>query len=71
MSSSEDRVKAQLEVSLDELQSLYYDAGWNAVLDELNNAITEKQWVNDQRAVEVLTEFRSRVADLAESVEDE
>lgn len=64
-------MKARLEVSLDELQSLSYDAGWNAVLDELNSAITEKHQAGDRIAVEVLVWFRGRVADLAESVNDE
>lgn len=71
MCNFEAKIKTQIEANLDELQSLSYDAGWNAVLDELNTAITEKHQAGDRIAVEVLAWFRSRVADLAESIQDE
>jgi N-acetylglucosamine kinase-like BadF-type ATPase len=67
--SHSDKIKTRIESSLDELQMLSYDNGWNAVLDELNRCITEKHLANDRIAVEVLVWARGRIADLSEVIE--
>lgn len=67
---NENKLRHRVEHCLDELEMSAYDAGWNAVLDELNRCITEKHLENDRIAVEVLAWARGRIADLAETVEE-
>lgn len=62
MSSFEEQVKVKIDANLDELQMLSYDNGWNAVLDIINGAITEKHLAQDKIAVDVLVWLRERIA---------
>lgn len=54
--------KREIDFALDTIMMKSYDEGWNAVLDIVNAAITEKHMAQDRIAVEVLVWLRHKIA---------
>jgi hypothetical protein len=54
--------KKEIDFALDSLAMKAFDAGWNSVLDIINEAITEKHMTQDKIAVEVIVWLRNRIA---------
>jgi hypothetical protein len=57
-----EKEKREIDFALDTLAMKAYDAGWNSVLDLINEAITEKHMAQDKIAVEVIVWLRNKIA---------
>lgn len=57
-----EKEKREIDFALDTIMMKSYDNGWNAVLDIINAAITEKHMAQDKIAVDVLVWLRERIA---------